>query len=108
MDAIVLAGGYATRLYPLTKNFPKPLLPIDGVPIIDYTIKKLNEIAVIDRIIISTNNKFKEHFLKWLQIQKQSKQMILHVENSMSEKEKLGAIAAIAEVYEVYNNSQDF
>ena len=108
MNAIVLAGGYATRLYPLTRNFPKPLLPINEVPILDHIINKLNELPAIDRIIISTNSKFKEHFSKWLSNQKQFKQIILHVEESKGENEKLGAIAALGEIYEAYDDAEDF
>ena len=108
MDAIVLAGGYATRLYPLTRNFPKPLLPINEVPLLNYIIQKLNELPAIDRIIISTNSKFKEHFSKWLSGQKQFKQIILHVEGSKSENEKLGAVAALGEIYEAYGDAEDF
>jgi glucose-1-phosphate thymidylyltransferase len=108
MDAIVLAGGYATRLYPLTRNFPKPLLPINEIPLLDYIIQKLNELPAIDRIIISTNSKFKDHFSKWLSGQKQFKQIILHVEGSKSENEKLGAVAALGEIYEAYGDAEDF
>ena len=38
MKAIILAAGYATRLYPLTENFPKPLLEVGGKPILDWLI----------------------------------------------------------------------
>jgi glucose-1-phosphate thymidylyltransferase len=108
MDAIVLAGGYATRLYPITKNFPKQLLPVGGVPIINYLLEKLNKVPSIDRIVISTNEKFKEHFSKWMERQNQSKPMVLHVEKSTSEKEKLGAIAALGGIFEIYNGAKDF
>ena len=56
MKAIVLAAGYATRLYPLTENFPKPLLPVGGKPIIDWLIEDVGDAA--DEFIVVTNHKF--------------------------------------------------
>ena len=66
MDAIILAAGYATRLYPLTENTPKPLLNVAGKPIIEHIIRKLEQINPIDKIYIVTNDKFEQHFTKWL------------------------------------------
>ena len=62
--AIVLAGGHATRLYPLTLNRPKPLLPVAGKPIIDYVVDLLTQ-AGLDTIIVSTNKRFKPDFDAW-------------------------------------------
>jgi glucose-1-phosphate thymidylyltransferase len=64
MKAIILAAGFATRLYPLTLNKAKPLLEIKGKPIIDYIIRKIKEIPA-DEIIIVTNNVFYKDFLEW-------------------------------------------
>ncbi len=66
MKAIILAAGYATRLYPYTEDLPKALLPIAGKPIIEYTIQKIAECNNIDKIYIVTNNKFFEQFNSWL------------------------------------------
>lgn len=65
MKALVLAAGYATRLYPLTKEYPKPLLQVNNKPIIDYTIEKINGIPQVDEIIVVTNSKFFPHFKEW-------------------------------------------
>lgn len=65
MKAIILAAGYATRLYPLTINKPKALLPVKGIPILNYIIKKIDKIDEIDEIFIVTNDKFYEYFLNW-------------------------------------------
>ena len=65
MKALILAAGYATRLYPLTREYPKPLLEVNGRPIIDYIIDKLDKIEDIREIIVITNNKFIPQFKKW-------------------------------------------
>ena len=65
ITAVIPAGGFGLRLYPLTENQPKSLLEIQGKPLIDYTIDKINEIENIDKIIITTNNKFYEKFKEW-------------------------------------------
>ena len=65
MKALILAAGYATRLYPLTKEYPKPLLEVEGRPIIDYLIEKLGEAEEVDEIIVVINSKFMSHFRKW-------------------------------------------
>ena len=64
MKAIILAAGYATRLYPLTKDFPKPLLKINNKPMINYIIDKIEELGITE-IFIVTNNKFYPHFTEW-------------------------------------------
>ncbi|MCR5798015.1 MAG: nucleotidyltransferase family protein [Eubacterium sp.] len=63
MKAIILAAGYATRLYPLTENFPKPLLLVGGKPILDWLTEDI-EVAV-DEIIVVSNHKFASHFEEW-------------------------------------------
>src|SRR5262245_65800679 len=65
MKVIILAAGYATRLYPLTLTQPKPLLPVAGKPMIEYVLDNLAPIAGIDRIYVVTNAKFATHFQKW-------------------------------------------
>lgn len=69
----MLAAGYATRLYPITKDYPKPLLEIRSKPIIDYIVEKLNDLNEINEIIVVTNSKFMPLFKRWkdsLKIQK--------------------------------------
>ena len=66
MKALILAAGYATRLYPLTKEYPKPLLKVGKRPIINYIVDKLEALDGIDEIIVVTNSKFMPQFKKWL------------------------------------------
>jgi glucose-1-phosphate thymidylyltransferase len=102
MFAVVLAGGYAKRLWPLTLNKPKALLPVAGRPVIDYVIEKLTRLnPKIGRIVVSTNLRFQPQFEDWLQARTNNARGIeLMPENSISEKEKLGAVRALAEVVE--------
>src|SRR5918992_800125 len=65
MKLIILAAGYATRLYPLTLNQPKPLLPVAGKPMLEHVIDNLNTIDAIDDAYIVTNAKFVDHFQRW-------------------------------------------
>ena len=66
MKLIVLGAGYATRLYPLTLNQPKPLLPVAGKPMLEHVLDNLNPITAIDQIHIVTNEKFAPHFQDWV------------------------------------------
>jgi len=66
MKVIILAAGYATRLYPLTLTQPKPLLLVAGKPMIEYVIDNLAPIGKLDRIYVVTNAKFAGHFQKWV------------------------------------------
>jgi len=65
MKAIILLAGYATRMYPLTENQPKALLPLRGKAVIDYIIEQINRIPDIDTIYAVTNSKFYTHFCDW-------------------------------------------
>ena len=63
MKCIIIAAGYATRLYPLTENFPKPLLEVGGKPILDWLIEDIED--QIDEFVVVTNHKFAHIFEKW-------------------------------------------
>lgn len=67
MKNIVLAAGYATRLYPITKNFPKPLLEIGGSTILDRMLEDVDAIEAVDGHIIVSNHKFISIFREWLE-----------------------------------------
>ena len=63
--AVILCAGYGTRMYPLTKNRPKPLLPVGGKPALDYLIKEIMTLQEINDIYIVTNNRFFKQFIEW-------------------------------------------
>src|SRR3712207_3415676 len=65
MKLIILAAGYATRLYPLTLNQPKPLLAVAGKPMIEHVLDNLAPVKEIDHAYVVTNAKFAGHFQRW-------------------------------------------
>jgi glucose-1-phosphate thymidylyltransferase len=101
MKAIILAGGYAKRLWPLTKYTPKPLLDINGKPMLDIIVEKMESIEEIDEIIVSTNEKFKGPFYDWIKEKHDFKKKLkLIVEPTFEEKGKFGTVAGIQYVIE--------
>ena len=65
MKCLVLAAGYATRLYPLTENFPKPLLEVQGKTILDWLLEDIESAGLVNGYIVVTNHKFAPHFQHW-------------------------------------------
>ena len=65
MICMVLAAGYATRLYPLTENFPKPLLDINGKSILDRLLEDIDKQPDVTGIVVISNHKFISHFEQW-------------------------------------------
>lgn len=100
MKAIVLAGGFAKRLWPLTKELAKPLVDVGGRPIISYILSELDKSKQISEIFISTNAKFEESFNKWLKTQKFSTSVKIIAEPAVEEGKKFGAVGGINFVFE--------
>lgn len=95
MKLIILAAGYATRLYPLTLNQPKPLLPVAGKPMLEHVLDNISTIRAIDQAYIVTNAKFASHFEKWAETyQRPNLNFSFTIVNDQStdEKNRLGAI----------------
>lgn len=65
MICIILAAGYATRLYPLTENFPKPLLKVGDKTILDWLLDDIEESKSVSEYVVISNSKFAAHFKKW-------------------------------------------
>lgn len=66
MKALILAAGYATRLYPLTKDTPKPLLKLKNRAVLDYIVDRIERVGDISQVYIVTNDKFHSQFEDWL------------------------------------------
>jgi len=99
MEAVVLAGGYATRLWPVTRHRAKPLLPLGGEPIVDRILRPLEEEPRIDTVHVSTNERFADDFREHLDDRGYEKTRLV-VESTREEDEKLGTVGALAELVE--------
>lgn len=93
MKCLILAAGYATRLYPLTENFPKPLLKVGEKTILDWLVDDLNTADLIDEYVVISNHKFANHFSSWAQ----TKEMKITVVDDMTStnETRLGAVKDI-------------
>lgn len=65
MKCLILAAGYATRLYPLTENFPKPLLKVGDKTILDWLLDDIELSGEIDEYVVISNHKYARHFDDW-------------------------------------------
>src|SRR5205807_1300947 len=95
MKVLILAAGYATRLYPLTLTQPKPLLPVAGKPMIEYVLDNLAPIGGLDRIYVVTNSKFAAQFQQWADGYRSTKAKLdftIVNDGSTDDSNKLGAI----------------
>lgn len=93
MKCLILAAGYATRLYPLTENFPKPLLEVQGKTILDHLIDDIDGAGLVDEYIVISNHKFARHFDEWA---KTKAQKVIVVDDGTSTNEtRLGAVRDI-------------
>ena len=97
MDAVVLAGGYATRLWPITRHRPKMFLPVGETTVIDRVLAALESDARIEDVYVSTNERFAETFTEHLAAAPYEKPQ-LSVEETVAESEKLGVVGALAQL----------
>lgn len=110
MKVIVLAAGYATRLYPLTLTRPKPLLPVAGKPMIEHVLEKLAPIRGIDGIYVVTNAKFDGAFNDWAALWRRAHpnpELAVVNDGTTDDANKLGAIGDIHFVLKTRNVGDD-
>ncbi|MBU1112035.1 MAG: nucleotidyltransferase family protein [Nanoarchaeota archaeon] len=107
IKALILAAGYATRLYPLTLHQPKPLLEVGGKPIIEYILEKIYEINEIDQVYVVTNNKFKPNFDEWLIDYNPKRPIKIINDGTFSNYDRLGAVGDINFVIQNENIDDD-
>jgi len=100
VKVLLLAAGYATRLYPLTLNKPKPLLPVAGRPVIEFILDIVEPLKEVDEVFIVTNEKFHKHFEEWARKYSSSKKIAIVNDGTKSNKDRLGATGDIEFVIE--------
>jgi len=93
MKCLILAAGYATRLYPLTENFPKPLLKVGEKAILDWLVDDIDEAGVVDEYVVISNHKFAEHFEAWAATKPQK--VIVVDDGTDTNETRLGAVKDI-------------
>lgn len=105
MKCMILAAGYATRLYPLTKNFPKPLLMVGEKTILDWLVDDIDTSGEVDEYIVISNHRFAGLFEEWA---KNKKQKILVVDDGTETNEtRLGAVKDISYAAQKANVHED-
>ena len=107
IKCVLLGAGYATRLYPLTLNQPKPLLDVKGKPIAEYLIRKIEETEVVDEIFIVTNNKFYNQFQEWSKNFNSKIPIKILNDKTLSNEDRLGAIGDINFAIKAENIQED-
>ena len=101
MKCLILAAGYATRLYPLTENFPKPLLKVGQKTILDWLVDDIHSCGLVDEYVVISNHKYAHHFENWA---KGKQQNITVVDDGTGSNEtRLGAVKDIQFAIEELN-----
>jgi len=107
MKNIIIAAGYATRLYPLTENFPKPLLKVGSKSILERMLDDIDNIADIDEHIIVTNHKFAHCFEEWKQEVSYKKPIRIVDDGTESNETRLGAVRDLLLAIDTFHVDDD-
>jgi glucose-1-phosphate thymidylyltransferase len=99
MKAVVLAGGYATRLWPITKHRPKMFLPVGETTVIDRILDQLERDDRVETVYVSTNERFAGDFETYLD-ERDFEKPVLSIEDTSEEDEKFGVVGALAQLVE--------
>ncbi len=105
MKCLALAAGYATRLYPLTKNMPKPLLTVGDRPILDWLFDDVSSSGKADGFIVVSNHKFYDRFLEWAETRPYG--ITVLDDGTVTNETRLGAVRDIAFAVETLGLSED-
>jgi glucose-1-phosphate thymidylyltransferase len=96
MKIVLLCAGYATRLYPLTENTPKPLLPVGGRPMLEWILDRVKDVEGVEAAYVITNHKFASHFEDWAKKVKYPWPIEAIDDQTTSNETRLGAIGDLA------------
>ena len=109
MKCLILAAGYATRLYPLTENFPKPLLKVGEKSILDWLVDDLVDTTDIDEFVVISNHKFAQHFEDWKSNKQKTRPYEITVidDGTSTNETRLGAVKDIQLAVEKLNLADD-
>ena len=105
MKCLILAAGYATRLYPLTENYPKPLLDVRGKPILDWLLEDIERTGAVDGYAVISNHKYAGHFRVWAQGHRLP--ITVLDDGTLSNETRLGAVRDIQFAIEALELSED-
>ncbi len=95
MNVIILAAGYGTRLYPLTKDKPKTLIDVAGRPILEHILFRIEEVKEVKKIVIVSNDVFHKNFSDWKNKYKSSVEIKILNDGTKTNESRLGAIGDI-------------
>ena len=108
MKALILAAGYGTRLYPLTKNTAKPLLTFNGKTMLNWLLEKIQDFQELNEVLVVSNDKFYQDFQAWARENKQFPVPISVVnDGTKSNEDRLGSIGDISFVLKKNKISED-
>ena len=107
MKCIILAAGYATRLYPLTENFPKPLLEVKGKTILDWLLDDIDGAKRVNEYIIVSNHKYVNHFNAWAKNKNYFGKITVIDDGTESNETRLGALVDISIAVNKNNINED-
>lgn len=109
MKCLILAAGYATRLYPLTENYPKPLLQVGEKTILDWLVDDLVATTDIDEFVVISNYKFAQHFEDWKEnkVKTRPYEIIVIDDGTSTNETRLDAVKDIQLAVETLNVADD-
>lgn len=107
MICLILAAGYATRMYPLTENFPKPLLEVGENTIIDWLINDVETTGKISQYVIVSNHKFIDRFKEWARKSKLRNKIVVLDDGSTDNSNRVGAVKDIVFAIDKLNIEDD-
>lgn len=105
MKCLILAAGYATRLYPLTKNFPKPLLKVGGKTILDWLVDDIDKTGLVSEYVVISNHKYAHLFSEWAAAKPQPVTVV--DDGTETEETRLGAVKDMQFAIDALNIDED-